>query len=257
MINKVTIRMVLVAMAIGVQMTNGQSGEMRSLSTDRPDTTESPYTVDSGHYQFEIEIASFTRDGGEKSYGFGELNLKYGMDESTDVQFVLPLYNHIAGGPEGFGDVQIRVKRNLWGNDGGETALAVMPFIQLPTGADGISSDEYEGGIIVPLGFEGAYGWSYGIQGQLGVVADSTGSGHNFSFLTSATAARDLTETVGAFFEIVCIWGEGSNATSEYYFNTGLTWGVAENLQFDGGIRVGLSNDAEDFTPFFGLSAKF
>lgn len=257
MTNKGMTKMVLAAMAIGVQVTNGENGEVRPLSTDRPDTTESPYTVDAGHYQFEMEIASFTRNGGGKSHGFGELNAKYGLDESTDVQIVLPLYNHIAGGAEGFGDVQIRVKRNLWGNDGGETALAVMPFIQIPTGADGISSDEFEGGIIVPLGFEGTGGWSYGIQAQLGAVADGTGSGHNFSFLTSATAARNLTESVGAFFEVVGIWGEGSEATSEYYFNTGLTWALAANLQFDGGVRIGLSNDAEDFTPFLGVSAKF
>ncbi len=254
---KRTVAAAMMLAVVGNLEANTEHKSLRPLSTDRPDTTESPYTVDRGHYQFEIEIGSLTRDGGESSYGFGEINAKYGMDDLTDIQFVLPLYNHVVGGSEGFGDMQIRVKRNLWGNDGDGSALAVMPFIQIPTGADGISSEKFEGGIIVPFGFAGAGGWSYGLQGELDVVADEDGSGHHFAFLSSATAAHPLTDDIGVFFEAVAIFSEGADATNEYYFNTGLTWGVTETLQFDGGVRVGLSNDAEDFTPFLGVSAKF
>ncbi len=249
-------KIAMAAMA-GISVAAGQAETLRPLSTDRPDATESPYTVDAGHYQFELEIGALTRDGGENSYTLGELNAKYGVDDLTDVQFVLPLYDHIAGGAEGFGDMQIRVKRNLWGNDEGDNALAVMPFIQLPTGADGISSDSLEGGVIVPFGWQGAGGWGYGVQAELDIVADDAGSGHHFAFLTSATAARDLTDCLGAFVEVVAIFSEGAQPTSEYYFNTGLTWGVSETLQFDGGVKIGLSNDSEDFSPFIGVSAKF
>src|SRR5262245_25948677 len=37
---------------------------MREMSTDRPDQTESPYTVDAGHFQMEMDlgIATFDRD---------------------------------------------------------------------------------------------------------------------------------------------------------------------------------------------------
>ncbi|MEP2776386.1 MAG: transporter [Luteolibacter sp.] len=253
---KTTTFMTLAAVA-GIQMIQGQTEKLRPLSTDRPDATESPYTVDEGHFQFELEIGALTRDGGKSSYTLGELNAKFGLDRMTDVQFVLPLYEHVVGGEEGFGDMQIRLKRNLWGNDEEGTALAIMPFIGLPTGADGLSSDEVEGGVIVPFGFEGACGWGYGLQAELDVVADENGSGHHFAFLTSATAAHSLSESVGVFFELVGIFSEGSEASVEYYFNTGLTWGVTETLQFDGGVRVGLSRDAADFSPFVGVSAKF
>ena len=37
--------------------------QLRPLSTDRPDTTESPRTVDAGHFQFELELAAWERDG--------------------------------------------------------------------------------------------------------------------------------------------------------------------------------------------------
>src|SRR6267143_1757097 len=34
----------------------------REMSTDRPDKTESPYTVDAGHFQAEADILSYTYD---------------------------------------------------------------------------------------------------------------------------------------------------------------------------------------------------
>jgi hypothetical protein len=241
----------------GIQISLAEPSVLRPLSTDRPDATESPYTVDKGHFQFELEVASATRDGGDESYGLGELNMKYGLGTDADLQIVLPFYEHVAGGSEGFGDMQMRVKINIWGNDGGGTALAVMPFLQIPTGRDGISSDEVEGGIIVPLAVEGPNGWGFGFQVEADLVADEKGDGHHFSFLASATAAHPITETVGFFVEVVGIVGEGSEATTEAYYNTGLTWAVEENLQFDGGIRIGLTNDSEDFTPFIGVSSKF
>src|SRR6187402_3113627 len=35
---------------------------MREMSTDRPDTTESAYTVDAGHYQIEMSFFDYSRD---------------------------------------------------------------------------------------------------------------------------------------------------------------------------------------------------
>ena len=39
---------------------------MRELAADRPDTTESPFTVDAGHYQFELSFAEWRKEGGSE-----------------------------------------------------------------------------------------------------------------------------------------------------------------------------------------------
>ncbi len=257
MLKQINKRVGAVVMAAGLQGVVAQGAELRPLSTDRPDTTESPFTVDKGHLQVEVEMASMTRDGSGESYALGEMNLKYGIGTDTDLQWVLSSYEHKAGGAEGFGEMQIRLKQNLWGNDGGHTALAIMPFIQIPTGSSGITSGEVEGGIILPFGIEGSHGWGYGLQAEVDLVADELSDGHHFEFLASATAAHDLTETLGCFLELVGIVGEGAEAGTEAYYNTGLTCAVAEHVQLDGGVRVGLTNDSDDFTPFVGISAKF
>src|SRR2546423_15411810 len=36
--------------------------QMRELNTDRPDRTEGPYTVDAGHVQLELDLASYSYD---------------------------------------------------------------------------------------------------------------------------------------------------------------------------------------------------
>jgi hypothetical protein len=231
--------------------------ELRPLSTDRPDTTESAYTVDAGHFQFEMEIAAWAKDGRERELTLGELNAKVGLDASTDLQVVLPFYTQVRNGDEGFGDITIRLKRNLWGNDEGSTALALMPFIKLPTAHDDLGNGEFEGGLIVPFSFQGPAGWACAVMAEGDIEADEDGRGHHFTAITSATTSHGLTENTGVFFELVSVLSAESGADWEAYFNTGMTWAVTPTWQVDGGVRLGLTDASTDFTPFLGLSTKF
>lgn len=241
-------------MVIAVAACRCAAAELRPLSTDRPDTTESPYTVDAGHYQFEMELAAWNR---HHEISLGELNAKVGLDAATDLQVILPFYRHVSSGGEGFGDVEIRLKHNFWGNDDGPTALALMPFIKLPTANGDLGNDEIEGGLIVPYGFEGLAGWSCAVMGEVDLAADDDGGGYQPILLTSATASHELTETIGIFLEVVSVLSAESGKDREAYFNTGMTCAVTATSQIDGGVRIGLTESSADFTPFLGVSAKF
>jgi hypothetical protein len=232
-------------------------GPLRGLSTDRPDTTESAYSVDKGHVQIETELGSFTRDGGDWSeYTLGEMNAKYGLTNSTDLQFVLPAYTRVRGGDEGYGDIEVRLKHNLWGNDSGETAMALMPFVKLPTAHGHLGNGEFEGGLIVPYAFSAPGNWSCAIMGEVDMAYDETENDYTVLGLASATASHGITETTAGFLELVGIFSAETSGDIEGYFNTGLTWAAAENWQIDGGIRVGLTNASTDCTPFLGVSTK-
>lgn len=147
--------------------------QMRELSTDRPDTTESPYSVDAGHFQVEVEAISWSRDkvGTTTSTTTNaSVNVKAGLTDTIDVQAVLdPFVNvRVKDGPAGInesvtgvGDLTARLKWNLWGNDGGQTAFALMPFITLPTHSKKLDPDrEVTGGLIAPLAVDLGDGWS-------------------------------------------------------------------------------------------------
>ncbi|MEO7098598.1 MAG: transporter [Luteolibacter sp.] len=250
-------RLLIQSLTLAGGISISAAAELRPLSTDRPDTTESPYTVDPGHLQFEMELANWTRNGNEREFSLGELNSKIGLDAATDLQVVIPFYTHVRDGGEGFGDVEIRLKHNLWGNDEGATALAVMPFIKIPTANGDLGNDEYEGGLIVPFGFAGPADWSCAVMAEMDVDADDDGSGHHLVAVTSATASHELTENTGIFLELVSVLSAESGSDWEAYFNTGMTWEVTPTWQLDGGIRVDLTNASTDFTPFLGASTKF
>jgi hypothetical protein len=230
--------------------------ELRPLSTDRPDTTESPHTVDAGHFQMEWEIAAWEKDGSARQLTLGELNAKVGLTDSSDLQVILPFYQKARMGGEGFGDMEVRLKQNLWGNDEGRTALGLMPFVRIPTANGSLGNGEWEGGLIVPLGLEGPAGWDFGTMAEVDLEADDDGKGHHLVALVSATASHAITEEVAMFFEGVALRSFEAGAEWEAYFNTGMTWQPVENWQLDGGVRLGLTGASTDVTPFLGISTK-
>ena len=142
---------------------------LREMSTDRPDKTESAYTVDAGHYQIELSFLDHVIDrhnseGSQvetETFGVMPANFKVGLLNNIDFQLVVSPYieeRTQEDGEEstkrGFGDIQTRLKINVWGNDGGKTALALMPFIKFPTNGNDLSNDAVEGGLIVPFALE-------------------------------------------------------------------------------------------------------
>jgi hypothetical protein len=102
---------------------------MRPLSTDRPDVTESPYTVDAGHFQVELSFFEYARDNGGNVDEWDVLpfNVKVGLTNNVDLELLVVPYvsvdvdNPFGGGNDGsgFGPLTLRAKINLWGNDGG------------------------------------------------------------------------------------------------------------------------------------------
>src|SRR5688572_27155450 len=61
----------------------------RELTTDRPDSTESPFTVDAGLIQLEMDAASYTRDrqAGIRTteWVVAPFNLRYGVTPNLEA----------------------------------------------------------------------------------------------------------------------------------------------------------------------------
>jgi len=229
---------------------------MREMSTDRPDTTESPHTVDAGHFQLEMSFFDYSRSGNNEASSFGLVNFKAGLLPDTDLQFVFDVWTQERTDEQfsGFSDVTLRLKKNLWGNDGGRTALALMPYVKIPTGA-GLSNGEWEGGLIVPLGISLCDRLSLGLMAELDLVHEEDGGGHNLEWLHSATLGISLTDQLGMYVELVGI--AGGQTDYQALFDAGITFAITDNLVLDAGLRAGLNDSAEDFGYFTGMSFRF
>ena len=242
---------------------------MRNFNTDRPDVTESPYTVDAGHFQAEFSFAEYTYDHGygERTNGFSVLpvNLKLGLLNNLDLQFVLnPYQNILTHRPSlshrnsGFGDAELRAKLNLRGNDGGKTAFGVMTFVRFPTGSDRLSDHHVEGGLILPLAMQELPGrFDLGTMAEFDLDRNHRNDGYGVDFVHSATVGHELfTEKLNGYVEYVGIAPMRTSRTYLVYFDTGVTQALSKNIQLDAGITVGLSRRADNLTVFTGLSFR-
>lgn len=244
---------------------------MREMSTDRPDQTESPYTVDAGHWQVELDFLNYTYDRHSpdgvrtETWNAAPVNVKIGLTNRVDLQVLVDNYVEVrtkdpaTGATDrvsGFDDITARLKVNLWGNDGGATALGIMPFVKLPLDASGLRNGETEGGIIVPLAIALPWEFGLGLMTEVDFVSDGDG-GYDTEWVNSVTISRGLTERLGAYVEFVAVVGTAPGYDWQGQADAGLTYGVTDDVQLDLGCNFGLTRAAPDFQPFAGLSVRF
>jgi len=229
----------------------------RELAPDRPDATESPLTVDAGAWVVEASYLDWRRNNGDETTTVMSTNVKVGLTNSADLQFVFDSYAWedfaAGGGAEGFGDVQLRLKQNLWGNDGGETAFAIFPFVKIPTGT-ALSNGEVEGGLILPFGMDLADGIGLGLMAEIDIVYDEVLDRHDVEFLHSAVLGFDLREKLGLFTEYIGVTGP---RPYQSYFAGGFTLSLSEDFVLDCGAQVGLNDHSEDLGIFGGFTKRF
>ncbi|MDB6038558.1 MAG: hypothetical protein JWM99_2399 [Verrucomicrobiales bacterium] len=250
------------------------SSALREMSTDRPDKTESPYTVDAGHFQIEMDFItpSFDHDTSEgfdiqtDAWGVAPINLKVGLLNNTDLQVVLDTFDDVRTEDRttglitrdrGFGGITTRLKINLWGNDGGKTAFALMPFVEFPARGGGFDKKLIQGGLILPLAVSLPHKWDVGLMTEFDVNRGQENDRVHGAFVNSITFSHDIVGKLGGYVEF---FSEVSTELESSWVGTldgGLTYGLTENSQLDGGINLGVTESAPDVQYFIGLSLRF
>ena len=234
---------------------------MREFQTDRPDVTESAFTVDAGHFQVETDLFKTEHYKIFKirtvNHYFNTANIKLGITNSLDFQLVVStlnsskiIENNIVEKQSGFGGFTFRIKQNIWGNDQGKTALAIIPYINFPSS----SSKQFSGGVVFPFAQSLSNGWDIGAQLESEIVNNQTGSNYHFNFLTSVTSSHSLCKNLDFFIEGV-ITKNNESKLYEYYINGGPSYSVSENLHVDCGVYYGIKNISLK-TYFLGVSFR-
>lgn len=239
---------------------------IRDLAADRPDSTESPVTVDKGMWQIETSVLSFAKDNDgttrRETWTWGETNLKYGITNDMDLQLIFAPYIYertTTGGAvnkvEDASDVTLRLKWNLWGNDGGKTALALFPYVKVPTGTKH-SNGAWEGGLIIPFSVELNDKWGLGLQAEFASVRDDADGDYDLEFLHTAVLGYSVTDKLGVYVEYLGIASSDSNPYQSHA-SGGVTYAFTNTFQWDAGAVYGINDAAEDLNVFTGFTTKF
>ena len=239
----------------------------REMTTDRPDTTESPFTVEPGHFQLEMSFAEFLQDSANpehsrvrvNEWNFAPFNLRVGISENTDLHVIFEP-RHVGRVEDrstgqvikssGTGDVTLRMKWNFWGNDGGASALGIMPFVTLPTGSKDFGGTHVQGGVILPASFDLPAGWSLAVMTEWDLTRNRNDDGYDHVWVNSASFGHSIVGPVDGFVELVSQVGGPPQVT----LNGGISWEIGENVKWDAGANFALNRAADDLLLFTGIS---
>lgn len=244
----------------------------RGMNPDRPGRVEAPYTVDAGHVQVELGFVEAVFDGGRTKgeprttdWVVAPANIKIGLLNNLDVQMAVNPYGghrlkdratgSVSKG-SGVGEMQTRLKLNVWGNDGGKTSFGVMPFVKWPLPSSDLRNGRTEGGLMLPLQVNLTDRWALGAMAEFDFVANDAG-GHSTEFVNAVTVGPQLTERLGVFVEFVAVTSSAARFPWQGFVDVGSTYLVNEDLQFDYGCNFGVTAAAPDFGPFAGVTWRF
>ena len=243
--------------------------QLRALATDRPDKTESAYSLDAGRVMHETDLVNATvnQDGGirqETLFLFAP-NVKVGLTNVTDIQFIYQPYRyerqrivatHETHRKVGGGDLVVRLKTNIWGNDGGGTAGAVMPYLSAPVGGGSPGNNGgIQGGLILPFAIDITEEWGLGLMTQVDILRREENGDYYAQWVNTASISHPLFGSVAGYAELFVATSHLQNPIITA--DSGLTWQLGSYTQLDCGINVGVTEEADDLNPFVGLSQRF
>jgi hypothetical protein len=246
--------------------------QMRELAADRPDKTESPHSVDAGHFQMESSIISYTYDkrnpdySGDSTHGFAVMPTLFKMGITNFMDFQVGIEPYVSNfnysfatstteNVDGFGDVTLRLKIALVGNDEGAFALGAMPFVSIPTKKnDAVGEDHIQGGIIFPWALDLPKDWGLGGQTQVDWAHNVNTNGFHPEFINTFELTYGISERFGSYLEFYSQVSHESGVPWVGTVDTGVTFAATDNLQFDIGVNLGVTRSADDVNPFIGFT---
>lgn len=215
----------------------------------RPLATEDAYNVGARSLEAEFGFDYVKAEGG-KEYGPTVVGT-YGLLDFLDVAAEVPVVftdPEEGDGASGIGDVAVRAKVVLYGNEEAGPTFAVVPEVKLGTGDEkkglGCGSNDFGGLAVVSyatgrLTFHGNVGYAYAVpeEGDSGGAACAAAAAEVAAFGPVTLAGEFLAELSKEESEEETENGDGGYPMAA---GGGVSVAVLENLALDAGVTVGL-----------------
>jgi hypothetical protein len=237
------------------------SGLQEPISPDRPDFTNGPSLVAPGHLQLETGY-TYTRTGPERASSLGEILLRYALDDRWEARLGLGSYDWIDSGVpgerriSGFEDPFVEVKIRLNEAEAkhrvrGVPAMGLLVQTTVPVGSRALTSDVWQPTAVLALHWDLPADGSF--ESNLGYSYAADGSQRFDQFFASASASFSLSDHWGSYLEAYGFSKESENGSATTYLDTGLSYLLSKDVQFD--VRVGTGLDSPHPNWYAGLGA--
>ena len=251
---------------------SGDAPKLRDLCTDRPTKNTGACTVDPGHVQIESDLfnVTFDRSGGvdTNTYLITNPTLKYGLSRTLDLEAsIAPLVvvttrdraSGVTGRTTGVGDLYLRAKWNLAGDDGGAVSVALLPYLKVPTAPRGIGDRAVEGGLLLPVSITLPAKFSLAFTPEVDWLKNADDDGRHANMVQLVALGHPL----GPVNLTAELWSDlnfdPAGEITQYSADLGVAWipKHAPNLQFDGGVNLGLNRVTPGVQAYVGVSRRF
>ena len=238
------------------------------MVADRPSKTDGPFTLDAGRSQLELEAFTNTRDNEDgvstRTWSVASTFVRWGATPQLELQLGWQMYARVtldAGSlhtrTTGFGDTVVRAKYNVWGNDGGDTAFALLPFAKIPTNQHGLGNNAVEPGCSLPLVVNLPAGWQLGLMAKWSRLLDDDSRGRHDAFEYSVICGHSLTEKLSAYAEFWIGRSAAAGVDTQSSMGIGLGYAVSDHTILDAGVNLALNRATPDVAIFCGYSVRF
>jgi hypothetical protein len=160
----------------------------------------------------------------------------------------------------GVGDLFLKAKLSLLGDDGGAVGFAIVPYVKVPTAREGVGNGAVEEGILAPIQISLPANWSLVIDPEYDELANAVGSGQHGNVSSLLSFGYPITKTVTLSLEL---WGDANfdpaGTVKQASFDLGAAWIPAkmQNFQLDGGVNLGLNHATPAAQAYLGVSRRF
>lgn len=247
--------------------------QLRSLCTDRPTKSTGPCTVDAGRFQLESDVVNVTydREGGVDTTTtlYTNPTFKLGLTNTLDVEVNIAPWQTVdvkdrrtgvTTRASGVGDLYLRLKQNLIGDDGGNLSIAIDPYVKVPTAPLSVGNGATEGGVVVPIQINLPANFQLSLDPEVDVLKNAVGDGRHANFVADVSLGYPLTKTVTVFGEL---WADVNDDPAGEFtqasFDLAAAWIPAKHptFQLDGGVNFGLNNQTPAAQVYVGVSKRF
>lgn len=240
----------------GIQPPTPPGAGVPSIGTSRPSFTDANTTVPQGSFQVESGATYTDYSGGTRSWTTPETLLRLGATKNTELRFTTPSYTYLRADHSGrllnnFGDISAGLSHHF--ALPGKIDMAVIPILNIPTGADIASSNSLDPQLRVSIG--------HAVTSKLAI------GGHldtRWNTGRAATAKAVLNPTfityyypipkLGFFVEYSGFYPTTGKTTQ--FVQTGALFVPTPRQQFDVRIAAGLNKVSPDFLVGFGYSFR-
>jgi len=244
-------------------------GALRTFSPDRPTKSNGPLTVDAGRFQYETDLVNYLHSklGGVSTRTYVALDptLKVGLTRRVDLELQFNGYTNTrvldsgatVSRTDGAGDLVVRSKVNLFGNDGGAAAMALIPFVKLPTAARALGNNQIEGGLIMPISLTLPAGFALVVVPEIDVLKNNNDRGKHINVTGVVDLGYSINKRLTVFGELYSAAGADAHTPAVYTADAAVAYLLTNSIQLDAGANFGLNRNAPNLQIYTGISQRF